>query len=177
MTQLPPLHASQLEQDIIALLAPLKNSLYQKLSTAPEKEVSADVWTADITKRLCELGKDMKYSPRPSWNKGEWLFDICWRIEDQQGLLSLPLAVECELDGSFRCMDAQLDDLEKLIVARADLRLFIFRATDSVDANARCDAFKTLVQRHKQGLRGDRYLFAARNEAIDGFEYEVYIRT
>ena len=54
----------------------------------------------------------------------EWLFDLAWYLGDGQ-MISLPLIMESEWardDESLRV------DFEKLLVAKAQLKLFIFQA-------------------------------------------------
>lgn len=54
---------------------------------------------------------------------GEWLFDLCMLEWNEHGYLArMPLALECEWGND----DAILDDFQKLIVCRADLRVMIF---------------------------------------------------
>ena len=89
------------------------------------------VWTHDIKSELCSAGQALEYyvctSGVTSANHGEWLFDQVWMdwIRTPRQLKRIGLVVECEW--SMLCDDI-FDDFEKLLVARADVRLMIFQA-------------------------------------------------
>ena len=83
-------------------------------------------WTRSITDMLCRVGEELglyvcaspKDGKHRSW--GEWLFDDSWL--DWEGYLRLvPMVAECEWGdkGHIR------DDFQKLLVARAGVRLMV----------------------------------------------------
>ena len=92
-------------------------------------EADADsTWTNCIKTRLCDIGRGFGYQvgasgvAEASRDFGEWLYDVTW-LEYSDGLLAgAPLVAECEW-GNW---DAVVDDFDKLLLARASVRLMIF---------------------------------------------------
>lgn len=91
---------------------------------------------------LCKLGTERQFHvgasnvPSEDRNYGEWLYDVTWLDYDDKHLLNVPLVAEIEW-GNW---SAIRDDFEKLLLARADVRLMIFR--EQSDRN-----IKTIVDR------------------------------
>lgn len=88
-------------------------------------------WTKAINTTLCRIGRDQfgmgvgasKVVAGTHVDYGEWLYDLTWWEEDEDGPLArLPLVAECELAGTIGHI---LEDFQKLLVARADVRLMI----------------------------------------------------
>ena len=126
-------------------------------------EVDTRVWTHAIKSELCQAGQYLGYyvctSGVTGANHGEWLFDQVWMnwIPDPGRLIRIGLAVECEW--SLRRNDI-LDDFEKLLVARAEVRLMIFQARTAQDVNALFDLLRAETQEFTQHQCGDYYMLA-----------------
>ena len=83
-------------------------------------------WTKSIKDMLCCIGEELGLyvcaSPKRGKyrNWGEWLFDVSW-LEWEGDLRSVPMVAECEWGdkGDIR------DDFQKLLVARAGIRLMV----------------------------------------------------
>jgi len=121
-------------------------------------------WTQEIVTRICQLSK------RPEWNYGacargqplgadygEWLYDVSWYVEDGQCLTHLPLVAECEWGPDGSCDS----DFQKLLQARADHRLWLFRVPTLEAADEMINGCKDNVKRFHPSQIGDRYLFSA----------------
>lgn len=83
-------------------------------------------FTRAFKTRLCEIGKERDYQVAASSvekvDYGEWLYDVTWLDYDSEYLRNVPLVAEVEWGNPSRIGD----DFEKLLVARADLKLMIF---------------------------------------------------
>ena len=121
-------------------------------------------WTNKVTARICQLSKE------PEWKCGacargqptgaeykEWLYDICWYVEDEECLTHLPLVAECERGPDGSCDS----DFQKLLQARADHRLWIFQVATVEAAEDMFKGCRSNVKRFRSSQPGDRYLFAA----------------
>lgn len=121
-------------------------------------------WTGEVLTRLCQLSK------RPEWacgacargnpngaDYGEWLYDVCWFVEDSECLTHLPLVAECEWGPEGPCDG----DFQKLLQARADHRLWLFQVPTDDAAREMFVGCRANVRRFSGSQVGDRYLFAA----------------
>ena len=99
------------------------------------KDEKNEVWTREVKTQLCKIGKCLGYSVYASGvdkdhrHGGEWLYDVTWLeykcIGDprlRSFLTNAHLVAECEWGGSGDICD----DFEKLLLARASMRLMIF---------------------------------------------------
>lgn len=83
-------------------------------------------WTKEIKTQLCRIGQELGCYTCASQvekrfvNHGEWLFDVTW-LEWNDKLYSVPMVAECE----WGDLDHIRDDFQKLLVARADIRLMV----------------------------------------------------
>ena len=69
---------------------------------------------------LCTKKKDVT---AVAVNNGEWLYDLTCLIYDGDGYLNhIPLVAECEWGNQ----DQVYDDFQKLLLARADVRVMVF---------------------------------------------------
>src|SRR5690348_17184672 len=92
------------------------------------------VWTMEAKSNICRLGADLGFQVAASGASpnrfGEWLYDICW-LDYALGKDGVPLhlkrvrlAAECEWGNPG---DVE-DDFEKLLAARADIRVMVFES-------------------------------------------------
>ena len=92
------------------------------------------VWNQAVKTKLCKIGRtfDCKVCARDvdkaDRDRGEWLYDVTWLKYEKNArgelvnLVDAPLVAECEW-GNFKEI---VYDFEKLLLARARVRLMIF---------------------------------------------------
>jgi hypothetical protein len=138
-------------------------------------------WTKSILKTLAVLGRSMKckvYTSKGNLkgdpDAGEWLYDQVWMRYDRYGYMkSVPLVLESELGTN---KTDRLNDFCKLIIARADHRVMVFGASDSIHAQGIVKEFVEEVEYSKISCSGDRYLFAGLLESDGSFYFRNYIK-
>lgn len=125
-----------------------------------EAKLSKMEWTKEFLEKLGKIGAHEGFKIYPSkYDKddkdkyGEWLFDLCWSIEENGNWMKewkgLKLICECEWDIP---KEAILHDFQKLAVAKADIKIMIVQynkktkyetikdwCKDSVDENLHND--------------------------------------
>jgi len=129
--------------------------------------------TARVKNAVAQVAHDLGFTVYAAGCRrsdgGEWLFDLCWCKESDYAVLhDLPLALECEW-GS----DGALVDFQKLLISRADHRVFVCSQKNAEDWQ---DCVSQLISqiRHFDGTRnGDRYLFA--NWSVKGWDFKHYV--
>ena len=125
-------------------------------------------WTKKIKTLLCKIGKDLDYYTCASQVdkyvvQGEWLFDVAWLDweEKDKKLKSVPLVAECE----WGDRDHIRDDFQKLLVARADIRLMVCDAgwvcRDDSKAHKTAEQLCNWIKGFKGSQAGDTYLLVA----------------
>ena len=135
------------------------------------------VWTHAVKSELCAAGLDLGYyvctSGVAQADHGEWLFDQVWMnwTPTPRQLERIGLVVECEWS---RTQAEIFDDFEKLLVARADVRLMIFQAPTAEEVADLFARLRTATQGFSQHQSGDYYMLAgydrqARQFLRDGF--------
>ena len=99
------------------------------LNKLPDGAASKKHRTKAIKTLLCEIGRQqfgclVRAADVNNADRGEWLYDVVWRRHDDRGrLTAVPLVAECEW---LRPREIE-KDFEKLLLARADVRLIIYR--------------------------------------------------
>ena len=97
-------------------------------------------WTYGVLKALTDAGQHFGYDVAATWRGAgrpipcarwtEWLYDVVWYDHcAKSGQWSMPLVAECEWQGESYIKE----DFEKLLVARAGLRVMVY------DARCACD--------------------------------------
>lgn len=135
-------------------------------------------WTRDIKSGMATLGFNENYSV---WASGveerdsggnarivnqEWLFDLTWIEYEGRGptrkMKSLPLVLESELPtDKARKEQEVLDDFEKLIVARAGLKVMIFQVDQTAEATDRFDKLVSHINSYRAVIPDGEYLLAS----------------
>lgn len=139
----------------------LENILNQIGSNALEEDWKSDAdWTRAIKNRIGALGKDKRYwvyaSSADNVDGGEWLYDLTWLNYSDDDLLCVELALESEW--LFNEID---HDFQKLLVGRAELRVFIFQAKTEEVALEQIKYLKRQIVRFTKSEEGDSYLFSS----------------
>ena len=95
-------------------------------------------WTCEVLTALCTAGRECGFHTRAETgaDQGEWLWDCIWldRDADRKGnpIRCVPMVAECE----WQAGAAIFDDFDKLLVATAPLRVFVFSAGQGVRSTA-----------------------------------------
>ena len=140
-------------------------------------------WTTAVNTTLCRTGREHfgmgvgtnpnKVMPGTHLDYGEWLWDITWCEEgDKSRMVDLPLVAECEWALSSATI---VEDFQKLLVARAGVRLMIHEHwTDREkipDPPAMANHLSEHIQAYQRTQPGDVYLLVALDGTEPGAEY------
>ena len=117
-----------------------------------------------VKTKLCEIGR-VKFGCRvcaksvKNADYGEWLYDVTWlEYEDDcdNTLIGAHLAAECE----WGDCDHIYDDFQKLLLARASVRLMIFNGKDKCGSEKRAAWLAEKVGKYKVSCDEDAWLLA-----------------
>ena len=165
------------EEELEALL----NDLAQQAEA--EKGWGKDKWTREVKLQLVSRGNGMDLQTcasvrglvpdacRPYW--GEWLYDVVWLRGDWPGLgrryriACVPLVAEIEWGNSGDVCD----DFQKLLVARADVRMMIFDEHHDLAVEDLIDQ----INFFNGNMAGDHYLLASYNRANQHFNVVEHV--
>lgn len=147
----------QLETEIAGVL--------EEVLTADKQSggISDREWTRRIKESLCMLGQRNRYGVCAAGcagaDEGEWLFDMVSTVGrgDPWQFCEMPLAMECEWSTH---LDDIAWDFEKLLVAKAQHKLFIFQEAAQSGVREVAERLKAMVNSFKTTLPGERYLLA-----------------
>ena len=132
------------------------------------------VWTANVISGLKEVGvrKGYRvYGSKCESDGHEWVFDLCWLEYTDGWLKSMPLALESEWHGWSNAQD----DFQKLLIARAELKVFVFSARTVEKATQDLRDLRRYVAEFKgPGPDGD-YLLCCWCNATRKFTYDHLI--
>ncbi len=131
-------------------------------------------WTKQIKTRLCRLGKNFRYwvyaSTAENTDGGEWLYDLTWLNYSGNKLTDVELVLESEW--SVKGVD---EDFQKLMLARAELRVMIFQSKNMISASEKMQDLKSQVNKFTKSCEGDAYLFSCWVNDVREFHHEQYI--
>ena len=160
---------------ILALLEEFK-----KLEHIDTSQWNRKLWGKAVLTPVCRIGKEQfNYSvyARSDFvdeqykSDGEWLYDVTWCEYKGDYLKSVPLAAECEWDhlGDIK------DDFEKLIQARASVRVFIFDSRHCRNgAEALAIKLCNWVGAFEGSQKGDTYLLVAYEEVKTPWNFRYF---
>ena len=127
-------------------------------------------WTEEMLTTLCKLGTELDYivcaSGVPDEYRvvNEWLYDVTWCNSDisdtYERLISVPMVAECEW-GNW---EEIVYDFEKLLVARATVRVMAYSAWHAKDEDEPAEFINNKLLKHVHtfnGVCGDTYLLIA----------------
>lgn len=122
--------------------------------------------TAHVKAAFGDLGKMLGFrvaaSGYPGADDGEWLYDMLWYSVDEDGCLArIAMALESEFKpGGSVVNAASVDgDFEKLVQARAEIRVWFALLPSPELARAHVENCKRLASRFAGASSGDRYVF------------------
>ena len=151
--------------EVQKLQSMIRGALDQVNDELIQANVNDSVWTKKIKESLVRLGNNQKLKLKcyasgvkgEGVSSGEWLYDLCWiRFEDNQ-IASIELIMESEWIRSFKEVR---DDFQKLVQARATLRLMIWQAKSSNDMEKHRDVLVRQIQAFRASQQDDSYLFS-----------------
>jgi hypothetical protein len=150
---------------------------------------------AEVRKQIVLLGEALrgKNAPNEEWTKllklnlqcganelgldacathcknPEWLYDVTWVSQGVDCVLEIPMVLESEW-----CFRAIGYDFDKLLLARAGLRVMVFEGHRAEKTRAKIDQLKNRITMFLSTQPGDRYLFASWENHTE-FKFERYI--
>jgi len=97
----------------------------------------------------------------PAADFGEWLYDMTWVEMDNDWLLSSPVVIESEWKYHYAIKDQhRVDhDFQKLVQARADVRVWVSSAPNPDIAHRHIEACELQASMFAGAQSGDTYLF------------------
>ena len=141
----------------------------QSKSWSDAKSRAAE-YTRSVKKAVGGVGKKLGFAVCSTEHDCEWLYDLCWCEQDENDLvLNMPLVMESEWHRGYGPL---LDDFQKLLVARADHRIFLCEQ----EPEDWTDCVGQLIDQvccYAGTQNGDRYLFGS--WMADGWHFTQYI--
>ena len=134
-----------------------------------------------VTRELCKAGRASfpgsdkvklfaSSISKPIADDGEWLFDVTCLLYDEVGFIQrVPFVAECE----WRRKDDVYDDFEKLLLARADVRIMVFKADPWDSTETAFAELQAYIAAFQPTSPHDAYLFAAWTRGV-GFKFHSY---
>jgi hypothetical protein len=160
-----PMEYAVLVEQIRAYLAALPDRL--------DRGRSDSEWTTEIKCGIGQIGTDADFracaSRYPASTDREWLFDLIWFRNSPEGSLEeLELALESEW-----CRDPGeiFYDFEKLLVARAPIKVMIFQDNGD-NLGSLWEKFDQSLRTYQQHGEHEIYLLAAFREEKHAFEFQ-----
>lgn len=149
---------------------------FEELSTPIADTVSRTKWTRLVLLKVAQLGCEYGFTPCASRLKASevadiesaWLYDFVWysNCSAERHLSEVPLVLESEWGN----LEAIRYDFEKLLLAKAGLKVMVFEAADHA-AIAIIESFlRQGIRRFTKRSDGETYLFAAFNNDARRFE-------
>ena len=147
-----------------------------------DKAKSNTVWTKAVKTKLCEIGQGrFGYRVYARTNEvdeayrdgGEWLYDVTWleyKKSDLTELVDAPLVAECEWGG----FAAIVEDFEKLLLARAGVRLMIFDGNYKPGSKEIAAQLAGRVREFNGSRAKDAWLLAAWEKSDDDWWFRCF---
>ena len=137
-----------------------QESLASKIKATAEEIAFGDILTSTfraathhVMRIFDELGRSLGYEVEIGW-----LYDMTWYVEEGRVMSDLPMVLECEWNRLPRHRDEINSDFQKLVQARADVRVWISASPDA--ASTHIENCERQIRLFSGSLPGDRYIFA-----------------
>ena len=138
----------------------IKQTLDEFNAYALKMNLTDREWTIEIKNRICKIGKERGYEVRASSSEeahsAEWLYDVIWRKMSGNKVVDVGLVLESQWDRS-----GIVDDFQKLLLARAELRCMIFCTASKQSAEVEIGELINQVGKFSGTQPSDKYLFCA----------------
>jgi hypothetical protein len=162
--------------DVETWEAEIQNGLKAIPARAFARGWSEPRWTREVKRVVGVIGTRHGFAVCASgWPKifyEEWLFDLVWYKNDKNDrLVSVPLVLESEWSLSFEEVKY---DFEKLLVAKAQLRILVHQARTKAALEDVQRKLITLVSEFEGSTKGDRYLFAGWDYKTTEFSFRPF---
>jgi hypothetical protein len=118
-------------------------------------------WTLAIKKAMGDLGRKsglkVSASGYPFADQGEFLYDMVWYELDEAGfVISQPMVMECEWK---ICPTTVVDDdFQKLVQARADVRVWVSTSANASDIRLHIENCEKQIRLFKSSEVGDQFV-------------------
>ena len=155
-------------------------STLDQIADKDQKEggISDRQWTELIKEGLCILGQSLKYDVSAAGctgaKTGEWMFDLIWASSKDDFFMEMPLAVECEWSMDI---DQQVWDFEKLLIAKAQHKLFIFQHGSESEVKNVIGHLSKAIDKFKTRLDGERYMLSGWSGEKKKFIHQIIKNT
>jgi hypothetical protein len=142
-----------------------------------KKEIRRRAWTKRVKQELFDLGRKHDFGLYANIRGAEWMqwmFDLAWakgRDRGETTFTGLALVMESEWNWDWDSLEI---DFSKLVVARADRRLFIFEQRNAEKVDEIIGRCQRVVRHFKGTMSGDRYLFAGYALKEERFTYRLW---
>ena len=138
-------------------------------------------WTEAVETELCRIGRSFgyevyanpRYVPERERDGGEWLYDVTWLEYDRRDtgeLTDAPLVAESEW-GDLPHIE---DDFEKLLLARAGVRVMIFGGGDEPVSRKIAERLAVKVREFNGARAEDAWLLAAWEQDGDAWRFRYF---
>ena len=133
--------------------------------------------TTAIKTKLCHIGQDrfgcnVCLTGVQRADYPEWLYDVTWlKYDSVLFLIDTPLAAECEWGNTG---DIE-DDFQKLLLARASVRLMIFGGWDECGTKTKLEWMANQIRKFEPSRDEDAWLLAAcEGSDADGWSFKSF---
>ena len=141
-------------------------------------------WTAKVLDTLTNEGNKQGFytcapegkAPKATY-RSEWLFDTCWlkyNEDENESLRQLALAAECEWHVHPARPHFHRDDFEKLVVARADLRLLVCEVQRETQVAKLIEVLESYASGFNDA-KGDEYMISCWIADKERFAHESFV--
>lgn len=145
-------------------------------SRAEGWEWKKGTWTKAIKQLLCDYAKKEGYRVAASGCSGadesEFLYDMTWWQQEGEFMTRIPLILESELHAPAELID---NDFYKLMLGRADHRIWIFERKTIEQVNETFEAIIKNIRHFTHSLSGDRYLLMGVDWSPREFHSRLYV--
>jgi hypothetical protein len=147
--------------DFTDIAAELRTQLTRLAKSSSFQEAGRKQRTRRITTTLGEWADSNPewtayYSGNSNKKHCEWLFDVAALELPNGWLLNAPLLVESELGSPSEVQD----DFQRLLLARADVRVLVFQQRDAKRADTLISELDLAISKYRSSEPTDRYFFA-----------------
>jgi hypothetical protein len=141
---------------------------------ASELRNSRPEWTQKIRRALTDAARGLGLRVAPSGEEGSFLYDMVWYSVDKNEIF-LKQHLVCEFEYNIAPPNFVDVDFEKLVQARADVRLWISTSANKTDSLRHIENCKRQICVFEGSQLADRYIMLLFEwEPIKSHTFEVY---
>ena len=133
-------------------------------------------WTSNIFEALIDTGHKEGYKvyckTGNSRDGSEWLYDLTWLDYNTETKELKKCALALESEWNMKESDI-IDDFSKLLLVRADYKMFVFQQKNIKGFEDYINKFRKLIQSYKDN-KGDSYIISCTiSDEEDKFKHEI----